>query len=177
MPEASTQGALTTIIPPTDPVIATERIRLSHLTGEAVAAMPWLDAVLAPDWHLDALERAVEAGAGVLISDRSDLPLGAAIVLLGRPFAGAATIPVLAIDPSRRFRGLGGEAAIALERYLRAKHGVETVYTPIPDGRGLAVYFWLRQGYRPLTVADGPGPLIGLTDEPRPGIWMMRRSA
>jgi hypothetical protein len=175
--DARTQGALTTIIPRSETVTATERIRLSHLTGDAVAAMPWLDAVLAPDWQLDAVMQAVEAGAGVLISDSSGLPLGAAIVLLGRPIAGAATIPLLAIDPARRFRGLGGEAAIAIERYLRAKHRVETVFAPIPDGRGLAVYFWLRQGYRPLTEAESPGPLTGLTDEPRQGIWMVRGSA
>ena len=172
-----TDGAVTTIIPPTETVVATERIQLSHLTVDTLAAMPWLDAVLAPDWQLDAFVQAVAAGAGVLICDTNELPLGAAIVLLERPFVGAATIPVLAIDPPRRFRGLGGEAAIAIERYLRAKHAVETVYAPLPDGRGLAVYFWLRQGYRPLTAADSPGPLIDLTDEPRPGIWMVRDRA
>jgi GNAT superfamily N-acetyltransferase len=168
---------MTTVFPPSEAIVATQRLHLSHLTAEAVAAMPWLDAALAPDWKLEALVAAVEAGKGVLISDSSDLPLGAAIVFLGRPSLGDATVPVLAIDPSRRFRGLGGEAAIALERYLRSRHGIETVYAPVPDGRGLAVYFWLRQGYRPVTVAGGPGPLIGLTDQPRPGIWMVRESA
>jgi hypothetical protein len=27
--------------------------------------------------------------------------------------------------------------------------GTTRFYAPIPDGRGLAVYFWLRLGYRP----------------------------
>jgi hypothetical protein len=165
------------VVPPSETIVVTPRVRLSHLTPEAIAAMPWLDAALAPDWQIEALIEAVEAGKGVLVSDGSDLPMGAAIVYLDRPSRGDATVPVLAIDPSRRFRGLGGEAAIALERYLRSRHGVDRVCAPVPDGRGLAVYFWLRQGYRPLTVAGGPGPLIGLTDQPRPGIWMVRESA
>ena len=159
---------------PAGSVVASGRVRLSALDLDAVAGMPWLDAALAPDWHLDAIESGVVAGNGALITDGQGLALGAAIVLLGRPDYGAAVVPLLAIDPSRRFRGLGGEAALALERYLRRQHGVKTVYAPVPDGRGLAVYFWLRQGYRPLTAAAGPGPLIGLSAEPRPGIWMVR---
>ena len=155
-------------------IVASGRIRLSALDLDAVAGMPWLDAALAPDWRIDEMESGVAAGNGALITDGQGLALGAAIVLLGRPGPGAAVVPLLAIDPSRRFRGLGGEAALALERYLRLQHGIETVYAPIPDGRGLAVYFWLRQGYRPLTAAAGPGVLIGLSAEPRPGIWMVR---
>jgi len=42
------------------------------------------------------------------------------------------------------------------------------------DGRGLAVYFWLRLGYRPLTTAQAPWPLAGLSNEPRRGLWMVR---
>jgi hypothetical protein len=81
------------------------------------------------------------------------------------------------IDPTRRYRGLGGEAALALERHLRKRFDIEKVYAPIPDWRGLAVYFWLRQGYRPVTFAEAPWPLTGLLIEPRPGIWMLRDSA
>jgi hypothetical protein len=168
---------VTTVFPPSQPPVTSGRIRLSHLTVADVDKMPWLAAVLAPDWQIDALIQAVEAGAGILISNESDLPIGVAIVLLGQPRVGTATVPVIGIDPSQRFRGLGSEAIITIERYLRAQFGVQTVYAPVPDGRGLAVYFWLRQGYRPLTKAEGPGPLIGLTQEPRPGIWMVRDNA
>jgi hypothetical protein len=36
------------------------------------------------------------------------------------------------------------------------------------------VYFWLRLGYRPLTSAQAPWPLAGLSQAPRRGIWMVR---
>jgi hypothetical protein len=47
----------------------------------------------------------------------------------------------------------------------------------VPDGRGLAVYFWLRLGFRPLLLPESPGPLIGLSSEPVRGIWMLRDRA
>jgi hypothetical protein len=48
------------------------------------------------------------------------------------------------------------------------------VYAPVPDGRGLAVYFWLRLWFRPLRSAESPGPVIGLVGETRAGMWMLR---
>ena len=137
--------------------------------------MPWLEAALSPDWALADLLPHVEAGRGVLISDgTTDETVGAAVVLLDVPAKQAVSVPFIAIDPSRRFRGLGGEAGLVLERYLRETHGVGAVYAPVPDGRGLAVYFWMRLGYRPLSAADAPGPLVGLTDSTRTGIWLLR---
>jgi hypothetical protein len=138
---------------------------------------PWLETSLAPDWTLPDLAGHLDTGAAVLISDHDATPIGAAVVLLDTPGRRDASIPFIGIDPQRRFRGLGGEAGLALERHLRRRFAIERVYAPVPDGRGLAVYFWLRQGYRPLTTADGPGPLAGLTPEARPGIWLLRDSA
>jgi hypothetical protein len=137
--------------------------------------MPWLDAALSPEWTLADLLPHVEAGRGVLIADaaRNDA-IGAAVVLLGEPRLGSASVPFIAMDPSRRFRGLGGEAALTLEQHLRDAHRIAAVYAPVPDWRGLAVYYWLRLGYRPLSVADAPGPLVGLNDVARAGIWMLR---
>jgi len=136
--------------------------------------MPWLADALAPDWRPADLDRAVEAGGGVLISGVAGEPIGAAVVLLDALVAGAASVPFIAIDPRRRFRGLGGEAALAIERDLRRKLAVDRVYAPVPDGRGLAVYFWLRLGYRPLTRGAAPWPLAGLASESPPGIWLVR---
>jgi len=87
-----------------------------------------------------------------------------------------ACVPFISIEPSRRFRGLGGEAGLALERHLRRRLGVERVLAPVPDGRGLAVYFWLRLGYRPLTASEAPWPLVGLGPEAGSGIWMAREA-
>jgi GNAT superfamily N-acetyltransferase len=144
------------------------------LSPDALAAMAgWLEAALAPEWTLTSLEAAVVSGDGVLVNDSDGSAIGLAIVLRDVPSASCATVPFLSIEPDRRFRGLGGEAGLALDRWLRSK-GYDKVYAPIPDGRGLAVYFWLRLGFRPLTKPESPGPLIGLTSESKPGIWMLR---
>jgi GNAT superfamily N-acetyltransferase len=150
----------------------TSRTVLSALHPESLAAMPWLEAALAPEWASADLETAVAAENGVLIGDTAGDPIGVAVVLRDVPLPGCASIPFLAIDPERRFRGLGGEAGLALFAHLRAQ-GVEKVYAPVPDGRGLAVYFWLRLGFRPLTTPESPGPVSGLSGEMR-GIWMLR---
>jgi GNAT superfamily N-acetyltransferase len=110
---------------------------------------------------------------GVVISDAEGAPIGVAVILRAAPAPGCATVPFLAIDPARRFRGLGGEAGIALDRHLRDR-GFEKIYASVPDRRGLAVYFWLRLGFRPLTTPESPGPLLGLTSESKAGIWMLR---
>jgi len=154
--------------------VASGRIRLTPLTPDALAQMSaWLPAALAPDWAFTDLEGVLTTATGVLISDAAETAIGLAVVLPDSPSPGCATVPLITIDPARRFRGLGGEAGIALDRYLRAS-GFEKVYAPVPDGRGLAVYFWLRLGFRPLTTPHSPGPLIGLTAESKAGIWMLR---
>lgn len=137
--------------------------------------MTWLEGALAPEWTLADLDATVADGGGVLISDAEGAAIGMAIALRDVPETGCATLPFLAIDPVRRFRGLGGEAGLALDARLRS-HGFEKVYAPVPEGRGLAVYFWLRLGFRPLTTPEWPGPLVGLNAEPVRGIWMLRDS-
>lgn len=160
-------------------VVTANRIALTSLTPAALESMrEWLALSLAPDWQPDALAPLADSGQAVLIAEaESSAPLGAAVVSLDAPVASAAAIPFISIDPARRYRGLGGEAALALERHLRARFGIERVYAAIPDWRGLAVYFWLRQGYRPVTATEAPWPLTGLVAEPRPGIWMLRDAA
>jgi hypothetical protein len=149
------------------------RIRLSQAKPEDLTTMAgWLEGALAPDWRPADLEAMVKAGNGVLISDSAGDAIGMAVALRDVPVKDAACVPWLSIAPARRFRGLGGEAGIALEGLMRQKWDVERVYAPVADGRGLAVYFWLRLGFRPLTAKEAPWPLIGLSSEARPGIWM-----
>ncbi len=152
---------------------ASERIALSELQTDLLDSMTWLDAALAPEWTRAELEAAVSAGNGVLVTDTEGSAIGVAVVLRDLPEPGAATVAFLAIAPERRFRGLGGEAGLALDAALRAD-GFTGVYATVPDGRGLAVYFWLRLGFRPLTTLDSPGALMGLSDQPVRGIWMLR---
>jgi GNAT superfamily N-acetyltransferase len=152
------------------------RVRLTALAADDIESMAsWLPAALAPEWALADLDGYVEYEGGVLITDADLQPIGLAVTLLEKPEAGCATVPFLAVDPARRFRGLGGEAGIALDRHLKGL-GYRKVYAPIPDGRGLAVYFWLRLGFRPLRQTESPGPVTGLLGEERAGIWMLSDS-
>jgi GNAT superfamily N-acetyltransferase len=154
--------------------VTSGRVRLSGLTPEALAGMStWLPGALAPEWTVEDLDAALKTATGVLISDATGEAIGLAVVQTHVPGAGCASVPLIAIEPSRRFRGLGGEAGIALDAELRAA-GYKKVYAPVPDGRGLAVYFWLRLGFRPLRLDEAPGPVAGLLGETRAGIWMMR---
>jgi len=166
---------MTPIFQPNESLIS-NRIALSPLDTETLQQMqPWLAPSLAPDWPEDALKAATENKSAVLITDAAtETPIGAAVAILNAPIEGTAAIPFISIDPTRRYRGLGGEATLALERHIRRRFDVDNVYAPIPDWRGLAVYFWLRQGYRPVTFTEAPWPLTGLVPEPRPGIWMLR---
>ena len=115
----------------------------------------------------------LEAATAVLISDADGAAIGLVVVRTDVPAPGCASVPLIAIEPSRRFRGLGGQAGTALDAHLRSS-GYERVYAPAPDGRGLAVYFWLRLGFRPLRLDEAPGPVKGLLSETRAGIWMWR---
>ena len=95
-----------------DEVVETPRLRLSALTLETLDRLTaWIEAALAPDWRLPDLTAQVEAGYGVLIADNDATPVGTAVVLPGRPLPGAASIPFIAVEASRRYRGLGGEAS------------------------------------------------------------------
>jgi GNAT superfamily N-acetyltransferase len=154
--------------------VVSGRICLSPMATDVLDEMSaWLPGALTPEWAFDDLVKALGHATGILISDSESVAIGLAIVRLNAPLASAATVPFLAIEPSRRFRGLGGEAALALDRHIRA-HGIDKVFAPVPDGRGLAVYFWLRLGYRPLSAAQAPLPVQGLTSEAVAGIWMLR---
>ena len=150
------------------------RVRLSALDPGALDAMPWLDAALSPEWLRDDLVAAVRDHEGVLICDADGAPIGMAVVFGDSPAPRDATIAFLTVDPARRFRGLGGEAGIELERQLREHRGYMRVYAPVPEGRGLAVYFWLRLGFRALSGAEAPTAPLGLTADSKPGIWMVR---
>ena len=142
----------------------------SHLSGLG----PWLREALEPEWRVADIEAGAARGEGALISlAEGGAPLGLAIAGEG-PHAKAATVAFIAIEPVWRYRGLGGEAALAVERRLHDGLAVEQVYAPVPETRGLAVYFWLRLGYRPLLPSRAPAPPRFATGDG--GIWLLRDS-
>jgi GNAT superfamily N-acetyltransferase len=156
--------------------LTTQRLLLRAATPLDVAALSdWLSpAALSPDWQIEDLAAVLPQAHSILIGDTAGESLGLIVLLTDRPEPGDVSIPLVAVAPPRRFSGLGGEAVLAVERELRKRWGVKRCFAPVPDNRGLAVYFWLRLGYRPLTPAQAPWPLAGLTDEPRRGMWMLR---
>jgi len=85
----------------------------------------------------------------------------------GEPQRGAARVHFLAVPPDRRRLGTGHRSALALEARLPASIG--RVYVSIPARLGLALYFWLRLGYRPLTQREWPAP-----PDDAPAVWMVR---
>jgi len=155
-------------------VLKTDRLTISAtVPSDFQKASSWLEAALRPEWLPEDLMRQVEAGNALKVDDLAGELIGAAVVLQDQPLAGCASIPFISITPARRFAGLGGEAGIAIEKRLR-RSGYERVFAPVPDGRGLAVYFWLRLGFRALLRSEAPWPLPGLSGGTVEGIFMVR---
>jgi GNAT superfamily N-acetyltransferase len=94
--------------------------------------------------------------------------VGVAAYQTGSPSRHAARIRFLIVEPARRRLGIGGRAVLALERRLTTLAGA--LYVKVPASLGLALYFWLRLGYRPLTQAEAPSPASPTS----PATWMVR---
>lgn len=153
------------------------RVRLATLSDDAIGAMAWLESALTPEWSVEDLHAARNASEAVLIAGADGEPIGLAVLRAEYPGAADAAITFLAMQPERRFRGLGGEAGLAVEGLARERLGVHRVFVGVPEGRGLAVYFWLRLGFRPLSAVESPDARLGLGPESLPGIWMVRDAA
>jgi GNAT superfamily N-acetyltransferase len=78
----------------------------------------------------------------------------------------AAIIELIATPPEHARRGAGMEAAALLETRLR-RRGVRTIYAPAPAVHGIAMYFWIRLGYRPLLRGAWPCEREGVA-------WLIR---
>jgi ribosomal protein S18 acetylase RimI-like enzyme len=113
-----------------------------------------------------ALRDGVGAPDALLFSDHA----GDAFIAYqtGTPSAGAATIDLVAVAHQQRRLGLGGRAALALERRLARE--ADRIYVRVPSRIGIALYFWLRLGYRPLLQHDWPAAAI----DDDLSAWMMR---
>ena len=80
--------------------------------------------------------------------------------------AAAALIEFVGVQPSSGRRGYGHQAAERLAEALRAD-GVTALFAPAPAIHGIAVYFWIRLGFRPLLQVDWPCKREGLA-------WLVR---
>jgi GNAT superfamily N-acetyltransferase len=114
----------------------------------------------------DALRDALRA-PHVLLAEEGGFPACLVYFETGTPLPDAARVRLLAVDPARRRLGIGGRAAMALERRLVKK--ARRIYVAVPSELGLALYFWLRLGYRPLTQGEWPAP-----PDRAPSVWMVQ---
>lgn len=102
--------------------------------------------------------------ASVIVHD--DTPVGLVVYRVGAPRARAAIIEIVAVPPDYARRGAGMSAVALVEDELRSAR-VDVVYAPAPAVHGIATYFWIRLGYRPILRPDWPCE--------RPGVaWLLR---
>jgi len=148
-------------------------VRLRPLIAEDAS---WLDAWLAPvaagvRFPLDGPPGSTLLGSlgrtrvGYAIG-RDGERVGIAVARRGAPSRTAATIELIATPPEHARAGSGMTGARLLEDELRA-HGARTIFAPAPEVHGIAVYFWIRLGYRPLQRPEWPCAV--------PGVAWMRR--
>ena len=138
--------------------------------GDVEALSSWLpDAASSIGCERFASENPLRGAIGVsdLLVAVEDEPAGVLQCEIGSPSPDAARVRVLLVAPERRRLGIGGRAALGLERRLAKK--AKRIYVAVPSELGLALYFWLRLGYRPLTQAEWPAP-----PERPPATWMVR---
>ena len=72
----------------------------------------------------------------------------------------------LAVDQSVRGWGYGASAVDTIERQAIKKNNLTDACVLVPINNGIALYFWLRLGYRPLNGSTWP--------QPYSGTWMVR---
>ena len=102
------------------------------------------------------LERATEGLRVVRLADSQSVG-----TLAVDTFEDGLVIRSLCIAEEHRSYGAGSEAALLFNRGCDAAK-IPLVRTWAPPDRGLAVYFWIRMGYRPI---GGQGPDGGLQFE------------
>lgn len=102
-----------------------------------------------------------------MIIERDGERVGVLIYRLHTPKRGKATIELIATPPEHARRGSGMKAAAMIEDELCAQ-GVREIYAPAPAAHGIAMYFWIRLGYRPLERDAWPCAREGVA-------WLVRR--
>jgi hypothetical protein len=135
-------------------------LRLARAADEAWLRS-WLPAAV------KALGYGSQAAARRSLIERDGEATGIAIYRERAPSRSSALIMLIATPVEMARRGAGMRAAVLLEDQFRAR-GMRTIYAPAPGSHGIAVYFWLRLGYRPLQRGDWPCAREGV-------VWLMRR--
>ncbi len=112
-----------------------DRVALREATEEERAALGW------------------EAGHSILTITRPDKPPPAGAIAFTIE-GDTLTVLRMEIAPEARGRGYGTEAVRLLERWAETERGLRRFEASVPVDQGLALYFWLRLGYRPAAAAE-----------------------
>ena len=138
-----------------------------------------------PDWLAEAERAVLGADPGCPLSQRVD-PGDVAYWIRIRRDGNATPVSVgacaarlerqdlvwrwLAVGEPWRAFGYGGAAVPLVERAARSR-GAQGARVRVPATNGVALYFWLRLGYRP---AAPSAEAASQWREPYPGTWMSR---
>ena len=163
------------------------------VTALATAGEPWPARVRSAQIRLGAVRESDPAPAWLAEAERAIPGDGSRCTLAGRLAAGDAAYWIrvvgeagrgivgalaicehdhalhwtwLAVDPSWRAFGYGGAAVPVVERTAK-RRGLRHAQVCTPMANGVALYFWLRLGYRVQPHARAPAP--------DSGTWMRRK--
>ncbi len=138
--------------------------------GDLAGLARWLPQTAAdlgcPRWASEERLRDAVDEQGVLVAVEGE-PVAFVAYETSAPKRSSARVRLLAVAPGQRRLGIGGRAALALEKRLAGSS--KRLYVLVPANAGLTFYFWLRLGYRPLTQREWPAA----PEEP-PAAWMVR---
>ena len=146
--------------------VSTDAVWLDGWLGAVAASVGYnaIDAAKPAPSLLARLSADVTTRASIVLRDGEDA--GLVIYRIDTPASGAAIVEIVATPPEFARHGAGMGAVALIEHALRAA-GIRTVYAPSPAIHGIATYFWIRLGYRPLMSAEWPCERAGVA-------WLVR---
>ena len=158
--------------------LRSKRLRLRAITlGDLAHESPeWLavaeQEIMGKERSVDLLAQVREGTGTYWIDLRS--PDGPCTVgaLSARLIQGDLVWGWLAIAPAWRARGLAAAAAALVER-AAVRAGAARARVRVSAANGVALYFWLRLGYRPLSAALA-SVVPGSDGDAHEGTWMLR---
>ena len=94
-----------------------------------------------------------------VIERKSDgAPVGIVEHKVENPAKGWATFGTIVMSDGQRGWGYGSESVRIIEERLAKREGVRRFRARIDRRIGLALYFWLRRGYRPARLSEADWP-------------------
>lgn len=93
-------------------------------------------------------------GALLVVAAMDKEPMGLVEYRVHEPAEGRLSVTFIALKNGRRGFGYGSEAVRALEAWAEKSHKVTSFLSEINPRNGLALYFWLRLGYRPAHAGE-----------------------